>query len=279
MHEMNVPLSYQQNYCGIGTFSGLSFVPQLVLAIPFVLLWIIYVFAAVRASLRDRGWPLHRSVCWTTGILAAIFSVAGPLAQSAHSNFSAHMVGHLLLGMLAPLLMALAAPMTLLLRTISIPAARSLSKILKSRPLTLYVHPLTASFLNIGGLWVLYTTDLYQLLHKSILLHVLVHFHLFAAAYLFTVSMLYIDPMPHRVPFLYRSTVLVMALGGHGILSKYIYAHPPAGIPLVEAELAGMIMYYGGDTIDIVIILIICLKWYKAVRPRGQLAESRANMD
>lgn len=82
-----------------------------------------------------------------------------------------HMLVHLLLGMLAPLLMALAAPMTLLLRTLSVSSARVLSRVLSSRPLRLLTHPVIASFLNLGGLWLLYTTDLYSLMHENILLH------------------------------------------------------------------------------------------------------------
>ena len=80
--------------------------------------------------------------------------------------------------------------------------------------------------------------------------------------------MIYIDPISYRVSFLYRSIVLVMALAGHGILSKYIYAYPPAGVSAKQGELGGMIMYYGGDVIDMVIIYFLCLQWYRTARPR-----------
>jgi putative membrane protein len=96
----------------------------------------------------------------------------------------------------------------------------------------------------------------------------MVHFHVFVAGYLFTVSMVYIDPMPHRFPFLYRSIVLIISLAGHGILSKFIYAHPPGGVTLEQAKMGGMIMYYGGDAVEIVIIFILCLHWFRATRPR-----------
>jgi putative membrane protein len=246
--------------------------PQLLLALPFVLALIMYILAAVLSSRRYKSWPLSRTVCWAFGVLFAVIAVAGPLANRAHMDFTAHMIGHLLLGMLAPLLMVLAAPMKLMLRTLSTPLARRLSRVLRSWPSRMVTHPIVASFLNIGGLWLLYTTDLYSLMHENTLLHLIVHFHVFVAGYLFTVSMVYIDPIPHRYPFLYRSIVLVIALAGHGILSKYIYAHPPAGIPLEQAELGGMIMYYGGDAVDIVIIFILCLQWFRATRPRIGLA-------
>lgn len=242
--------------------------PQLLLALPFVLALVIYILAVSVSSRRRRPWPIYRTVCWVLGVHFAIIAVAGPLANRAHADFTIHMFGHLLLGMLAPLLMVLAAPIKLVLRTLSIPSARRLSKVLRSWPSRVFTHPVVTTFLNIGGLWLLYTTNLYSLMQESTLLHLIVHFHVFVTGYLFTVSMIYIDPIPHRIPFLYRSIVFNIALAGHSILSKYIYAHPPDGVTLEHAETGGMLMYYGGDIIDIVLIFILCLQWFRATRPR-----------
>ncbi|CAM4497583.1 cytochrome c oxidase assembly protein [Paenibacillus endophyticus] len=244
-------------------------IPQLLLALPFVLCLVMYSIAVVISSKNHKPWAKYRTVCWVLGVLFATFAIAGPLANSAHTDFTAHMFSHLFLGMLAPLLMALAAPVTLMLRTLSVPIARRLSKVLKSWPSRLFTNPLVASFLNVGGLWVLYTTNLYSLMHESILLHLIIHFHVFLAGYLFTVSIIYIDPKAHRTPFLNRTIVLIVALAGHGIVSKYIYAHPPYGVRLEQAEIGGMVMYYGGDVIDIIFVFIICLQWFKASRPRA----------
>ncbi len=220
-----------------------------------------------------KHWPLYRSVLWTVGIFLAILSVAGPLAERAHGNFTAHMLGHLLLGMMAPLLMALAAPMTLLLRTLPVKAARRITNILRSTMIRILSDPVTATILNIGGLWLLYTTNLYQIMHHSLFLHVFIHIHVFLAGYLFTISLLYIDPIPHRRSYLYRSIVLVIAVAGHSILSKFIYANPPAGVPADQAQTGSRLMYYGGDLIDVIIIFLLCLHWYRAVRPRKRSAQ------
>lgn len=179
-----------------------------------------------------------------------------------------HMVGHLFLGMLAPLLLVHAAPMTLLMRTLSVGSARRLSRVLKSLPVSIYCHPVVASILNIGGLWVLYTTELYSLMQDNLLLHIVVHTHVFLAGYLYTLSILYIDPAPHRYSYIFRAVMLILSLAAHGILSKYIYAHPPVGVPSEQAETGGMIMYYGGDMVELVLIFLFCQQWYKAARPR-----------
>jgi putative membrane protein len=250
------------------------FLPQLLLALPFLAVLMMYIFAAVFSGRRHKRWPIYRTVFWVLGVIFAIIAVAGPLANQAHLDFRAHILGHLFLGMLAPLLMALGAPIRLALRTFSTSLARKLSRILRSWPSRIYTDPIVASLLNIGGLWLLYTTDLYSMMHESILLHFIVHMHVFLAGYLFTVSIIYIDPMPHRSPFLYRSIVLIVALASHGILSKYIYANPPASVPITQAENGAMIMYYGGDAIDLMLIFVLCYQWYKGTRPRAVVSES-----
>ena len=99
------------------------------------------------------------------------------------------------------------------------------------------------------------------------------------AGYLFTASLIGLDPNPHRAGFLLRAAVLVAAIAGHGILAKYLYAHPPDDIPLTEAQSGSMLMYYGGDIADAFLIGILCLQWYRAagkgLSPRTERVQSR----
>ncbi|WP_282034423.1 cytochrome c oxidase assembly protein [Metabacillus indicus] len=240
---------------------------QYAMAAPFVLAVVLYAAAVIYSNRHYRKWPVYRTASWLAGNLCAAAVVFGPLAEKAHGHFVYHMAGHLLLGMLAPLLMVLAAPGTLLLRTLDTDRARHVTGILKSRPFFILSHPVTAAVLNVGGLWLLYTSDLYHMMHQSAFWHTVVHFHVFLAGYLFTASLLYIDPVFHRVSYLYRSAVLLVALAAHGILSKYLYVRPPEGVPLNQAEQGSMLMYYGGDVIDVLIIIILCWKWYRSAKP------------
>lgn len=248
--------------------SDFSLALQFVLAMPFLVAMVLYGIAVAVSNRSYRQWPIYRSVCFYSGGLFAVISVIGPLAEKAHTHFTFHMIGHLFLGMLSPLLIAIASPITLLLRAIHVLTARKMTRFLRSWPIKIYSNPLIASLLNIGGLWILYTTKLYSFMHENLFLHALIHFHVFAAGYLFTVSMIYIDPVYHRHSFLYRAVIFVFALAAHQILSKYIYANPPIGIADREAELGGMIMYYGGDAVDIILIVILCWQWYKATSPK-----------
>ncbi|QUG43795.1 cytochrome c oxidase assembly protein [Psychrobacillus sp. INOP01] len=240
---------------------------QILLAFPFTLLFVFYIVAVCLSNRKKKTWPVYRVVAWSFGVLCATLAVIGPIADLGHTDFSAHMIGHLLLGMLAPLLMALGAPITLLLRTINVPTARNLTAILRSQPLHFVQHPIIASFLNIGGLWVLYTTDLFLMMHENTLLYVIIHVHIFLAGYVFTISIIYVDLTPLRKSYVYRTVVFLFALAGHSVLAKYIYANPPSDVPKDQAELGSMIMYYGGDTVEVGLISILFYQWYKKNRP------------
>ncbi len=213
-------------------------------------------------------WPRRRTACWYLGLLAAAAAVAGPLASAAHSSFTAHMVGHLLLGMIAPLLLVMAAPVSLALRALPVGAARSLTALLGSPPLRVLSHPVVAAVLNGGGLWLLYSTPLFALMHGSPLLHGLVHVHLLAAGTLMTASLIGVDPQPHRASMAVRSAVLIVFIAAHAILAKRLFAHPPAGVEAADARIGAQLMYYGGDAVDVLLIVLLFAGWYRATRPR-----------
>lgn len=220
---------------------------------------------------RSRGrWPRHRTALWVTGLICLGAAWVGPLASAAHSGFTAHMGVHLLLGMLAPLLLVLAAPVTLALRTLPARHARVVSRVLRSPPVRVLTHPVVAAVLNAGGLWVLYTTDLFALMHESHAVHVLVHLHVFLAGLVFTVAMIGPDPNPHRASFRTRAVVLVLFIAAHSILGRWLYGHPPVGVDPADARVGAQLMFYGGEVIDLALIVLLFTGWYPGSRGRGR---------
>ena len=264
-------LLHSRSHIGMNqSMTGINY--QLLLGVVLVLFFAAYIIAVLITNQRYKKWPFFRALSWTLGMGFALIAVVGPLANSAHTNFTAHMVSHLLLSMVAPIFMAIAKPVTLLLRTTNTSMARKLTAILKSRWVQFVSHPMTAGVLNVGGLWLLYTTNLYTYMHENAVFALLVHLHFFIAGYLFTVSIIYFDPVYHRYSFRFRAAVLIAAIAGHDILSKYMYANPPAGVPHQEAKTGSMVMYYAGDWIEVVLIIIFCWQWYRTAKPRRHAA-------
>lgn len=211
--------------------------------------WALVAAAAVyTAAARRRPWPPHRTACWYAG-LAAIAAASALLG----GDDTAHMTGHLLLGMVAPLLLVLAAPVTLALRALPVAAARRLTRVLKrTAPLT---HPVVAGILDIGGLWLVYTTGLHA--------EPLVQLHVLAAGYLFTTSVVKVDPLPHRASPAVRAAALVAAAAAHGILAKHLWATDP------DLRTGAMVMYYGGDAVEVALAVLLCREWLLPRRAGG----------
>jgi putative membrane protein len=226
-----------------------------------------YPAAVVAARRRGRWWSPGRAGCWYAGLAATATALFGPLAAAGHDRFSAHMAGHLLLGMAAPLLLVMAGPITLTLRALPVTGARAVARLLRAWPMRLLTHPVTAAALDAGGLWTLYTTDLYPAMHDRPWLHLLIQAHVLGAGYLFTAAIIGVDPVPHRPGRPARAAVLIAFLAVHGVLAKHLYAVPPAGVSPAHAYAGAELMYYGGDLLDLVVIAVFCLQWYTATDP------------
>ncbi|MFP3714457.1 cytochrome c oxidase assembly protein [Puerhibacterium sp. TATVAM-FAB25] len=221
------------------------------------------------ARARGRGpWPAGRAVAWYAGLVCAGGALVGPLAAAARTGFTAHMAGHVLLGMLAPLLLVLGAPVTVALRALPVGGARRLARALRARPVRVLAHPVTAAMLHGGGLWLLYATGLYAAMHASVPVHAAVHAHVLAAGYLFTAALVGVDPDPHRASVRVRAAVLVAFVAAHSVLAKRLYAHPPAGVAGDDARQGAQLMYYAGDAVDVTLMVLLLAGWYAATRPR-----------
>jgi putative membrane protein len=227
----------------------------------------LYLGALLLARSRS-PWPVRRTAAWLLGLVCVGTALVGPLATAARESFTAHAAAHLLLGMLGPLLLVLAAPVTLALRALPVPGARALVRALRTPVVRVVTHPVVAGTLDAGGLWLLYGTGLFARMHTSPVLHAVVHLHVLLAGYLFTASVVGRDPDPHRASVRVRSAVLVVFIAAHAALAKWLYAHPPTGVDAADARVGAQLMYYGGDAVDVTLVVLLLGGWYAATRPR-----------
>jgi putative membrane protein len=223
---------------------------------------LVYLAGVLRLWARGTAWPLSRLLGWLAGWTCVGAVLVGPLAERAHHDFTVHLAAHVVTGMAAPLLLVSAAPVTLVLRVLPAPRARPVARVLASRPVAVVTHPLTATLVNTGGLWVLYRTGLYAATMTDPWTHLAVSAHVLAAGYLFTFAVLGgPDPAPHRAPVTWRVGALIAAVAAHNVLAKLLYADPPVGVPAAQAQQASQLMYYGGAPVEIVLIVLCCRTW------------------
>lgn len=239
-----------------------------------ILLAIVYVLGMVRAR---PGWPAWRTAAWLGG--CAVVAVAGSPLVGPHSDPRMHMASHLLLGMVAPLGLVLAAPVTLLLRASPPRVGRAVTRLLRQPPVRVLAHPVSGLVLSVGGLYVVMLTSVYAWAAHDALLHQLIHLHYLAAGCLLTWSLVGPDPAPHRAGMPTRVAVLIAAAAGHAVLAKHLYASAErmAGPLMTDPrtlENAAMLMYYGADVAELLLAAALFGSWYS--RRGRRTARSRA---
>ena len=83
-----------------------------------LLLAVLYLAALWHLHRAGNRWPVQRTVWWMLGVGTLVLVTATGLDGYGMELFSVHMVQHMTLSMLSPVLLALGAPMTLLLRVL-----------------------------------------------------------------------------------------------------------------------------------------------------------------
>jgi putative membrane protein len=236
--------------------------------LPLLLVGVLAAGYVVLASGR-RGdgqiWSCWRTSSFLAGCGLLALGLTPGLLPYPDGDFREHMLQHLLIGMLAPLGLVLAAPVTLVLRSVPRAAGRRVGRALHSRPVRVVANPITALALNIGGLAVLYLTPLYAMATLHPLLHDVVHLHFLAAGYLFAWAIAGPDPAPRRPSVPARLVLLGVAIAFHAVLSQLMYAGLFVDLPVPADQRRGAaeLMYYGGDVAELLLAFALVSTWHR----------------
>jgi putative membrane protein len=224
-----------------------------------------YVWLSVRERDR-RGWSTARTLSFLTGSALIVLVLAPGFDGYADRDFGGHMLQHLVLAMVAPLALVLAAPVTLLLRQLPHRHGRRLGGLLHTRGLRVLAHPVTGLLLSAGGLVLLYFTPLYTLSTRHEAAHVAVHVHLVTSGLLFTWAIAGPDPAAGRASVRVRLVVLGAAVAIHAAVAQLIYAGLLVRVhePVTEMQAAGSLMYLGGDIAELMLAGALLATWRSA---------------
>lgn len=237
---------------------------------------VLYASGTRRLAARGRGWPTHRSVLFALGIAALLAATQGPLAASDETSFSAHTGQHLLLGMLGPLLLALAAPLTLALQAGGPRTRARLRRLLHSGPAGLLANPLIGIALFGGSLFALYFTPLFALSLRNAAVHAAVHVHFFAVGAVFLWPVVAVDPVASRPPHPLRLLAVFLTLPLHTILGLAILSgdrllaagwygrvRGPASA-LADQRLGGGVLWAAGEVVGLACAGLVLHQWMAA---------------
>jgi cytochrome c oxidase assembly factor CtaG/putative copper export protein len=273
----------------------------------FDLIWVLVVFflaffyiAAVR-RLRKRGdsWPWHRTVLWLLGLALLFYVTNGGINEYEKYLFSAHMLGHMLLGMAIPVLLVPAAPITLALRTIAKRTDGSrgprewIMLATHSRISALLTNPIITAVLFAGSLWVFYYTPLFGWATTDHIGHEWMIVHFLIVGYLFVQSLIGVDPVPRRASYPLRLITLLATMAFHaffgislmtgtGLLLANWYGAMGRtwGLSAIADQQAGGGIAWGvGEFPTIILAIVVAIMWSKSDERDARRLDRKADRD
>jgi cytochrome c oxidase assembly factor CtaG len=185
---------------------------------PLVLLAYIYVkrFREARAEAGGRGAGPLQAAAFAGAMLALLIALASPLDSLGEDYlFSAHMLQHVLLGDVAPLLLLLS-----LSRVIMRPLTRRLMRV--ERALGLLAHPATGLVLWLGLMYLWHIPALYDAALRHPGVHLLEHASFFAAGFCVWWPLIQPVPMRRRLTGMWPVAYIGTAKIGLAVLGLYL---------------------------------------------------------
>lgn len=259
---------------------------------------VLYGWGVARLRRRGDAWPAGRSVGFGLGVLSVGLVMCTGLNDYGMVLFSAHMIQHMVISMLSPILLLLGAPVTLALR--ALPAAgrgrrgprELLVAMLHSRYVRVVSHPAFTIPLFIASLYGLYFTPVFDALMSSRAGHFAMMAHFLAVGLVFFWPIMGVDPGPHRPGYVMRMLELFAGMPFHAFFGIALmmgsapmvatYADPPASLGvtgLEDQEVAGGIAWAFSEIPSVVVLIALVFQWYFSEQRRARAHDRAADRD
>jgi putative copper resistance protein D len=244
--------------------------------------------------LRSRGdsWSIGRTSSWIGGMLVLFYVTNGAPNAYQEYLFSVHMVGHMVLSMLVPVLLVPGAPVTLLARaqkprTDDTRGLREWVLWAVHTPFAWFVsNPIFAALNFALSLVIFYYTPLFRWSTEEHIGHQWMLVHFLITGYLFVQAIIGVDPQPHKTNFPVKLMVLIGTMAFHAffglglmneqslLLADWFGAmgRPWGPDPLADQAIGGAFAWGVGEIPTIIITLIAVTQWSRSdARERKRL--------
>jgi putative copper resistance protein D len=260
---------------------------------------VLYLIGVRRMRARGDAWPVLRTIGWVLGWAIFVWATCGAPGVFGPVLFSVHMLMHMTVSMSAPILMVLAAPVTLALRTLTPRRDNTLGPrelllgLVHSRYLAVIGNPIVAAAIFFGSLVVFYFSPLFELALRTHTGHVLMTLHFLLAGYLFAWVLVGIDPGPRRWPPLLRLVILFATVSFHAFFGVALTTgtallapaffqglHLPWAVDqLADQRTGGAVAWGVGELPTLILALLVTLSWVRSDDAESRRLDRQADRD
>jgi cytochrome c oxidase assembly factor CtaG/putative copper export protein len=260
----------------------------------------LYLFGVRRLRRRGDAWPAGRTVGWLCGCAALLFTTSSGLGRYMPAMFSMHMVAHMLLSMLVPILLVLGAPVTLALRALPTsgrgepPGPREwLLAALHSRVSRFLTHPIVATTVFVAGFYGLYFGGLFDAAVSNHAAHMLMNVHFLLSGYLFYWVVIGVDPTPRPIPQLGKVAMVFASLPLHAFFGVVLMGmqtvlgltfYRSLGLSwhtdlLGDQRLGGGIAWAAGEVPLVIVMIALLIQWRRSDQRDAKRLDRAADRD
>jgi putative copper resistance protein D len=279
---------------------GLDWRFDLIFGTAALVLAAVYLLGVRRLRRRGDTWATGRTLAWLAGCAVLLVATSSGIGRYGPAMFSVHMAQHMLLGMLAPILLVLGAPVTLGLR--ALPAAG------RSRPpgprewLLAAVHspvarwltnPLVALALFVGSYYALYFSSLFPAALPEHWAHKLMNLHFLLVGALFFWLVVGVDPTPRRLPPAARMGLVFASVPFHAFFGVAVMSANTAiggeyyrslALPWVpdvlrDQGLGGGLAWAAGEVPLLIVVVALLVQWSRQDERSARRDDRRADAD
>jgi cytochrome c oxidase assembly factor CtaG len=246
----------------------------------------LYLWGVLRVRRRHpaRPWPLYRTALFLGGLAVIVIATQSGIGRYDDALFWDHMVQHLLLLMVAPPLLVVGQPATLLLHASRNPLHTWTKKVLRSRVLAGLTWPPFGVVLYLATIVGTHLTGFMNVVETNGAVHDGEHVLYLVAGYLYFLPLIGREPIRWRVSYPSRIFLLFIAmpvdaftglvLGSEGSnpfpgLAEQRPAWAPT--PLSDVHIGGAVMWVGGAGIMFALVMAVFFAWSREKRSDGGL--------
>jgi cytochrome c oxidase assembly factor CtaG len=235
-------------------------------------LLVLYLSGTVLARRRSgQAWPLTRSAAFVTGLAVCFLATNSSIAVYDMALFTAHMVGHLMLVMLAPMLLAAGRPLTLLIAATDEPWSRRVRHAAGGRLVALLTAPPLVLASYAAVIVGTHLTGLMDTIMRSSWAGQTEHVVYLAVGFQFFTVVLGGEPIRWQLTTPTRWLLLATAMAVDTFVGLVLLMgnHAVAMVPapglivdtMADTHAGGAIMWVGGDGLMAVLMILLVRDW------------------
>jgi cytochrome c oxidase assembly factor CtaG len=231
-------------------------------------------------------WPSARTFAFLVGLGTVLLVKMSFLGVYSDTLFWVRAVQNIVLLMITPLLLAMGAPLTLILSGVPPALAARLRRLGRSKVATTLTFPLVVTFLLVAPLFVLYLSPLYELTLRSGLVQNLTGLGLVCCGFVYFWTRLQVDPTPradHHLVSLWISMTEVIFDGALGlaiafgalIAPDYYHALNRVWWPDLRLDqvIGAGVLWIGGDLAGLPFVGALIVRWRRDDRRQAEIVD------